>query len=232
MSDLVIPKHVAIVMDGNGRWAKNLGKPRTFGHVEGIKALERIVKYSQKIKIKHLTLYAFSTENWNRPKLEVDFLMTMFKSKLKSLIYDSDLRFRYKLLGSRENISKNILELSDMLEEKTKSNEDLYLNIAFNYGSRKEIIDASKKIAEEYKFGKIDDINEDTFNDYLYTSGQPDVDLLIRTGKEKRLSNFLLWQSSYAELIFTDVFWPDFSESELDKCIKEFNERERKFGRI
>lgn len=230
----MLPKHVAIIMDGNGRWAKSRGMVRSFGHVEGVKSIERIVSYSNKIGIKFLTLYAFSTENWNRSKSEVDFLMRIFKEKLTKLIYD-ERNFKYRLVGKKERISKDIIDLSDALEEKTKLNDGINLNIAFNYGSKQEIIDASKKIAQDYKSGvleSLESLNENNFNDYLYTHDQPDVDLLIRTGSEKRLSNFLLWQSSYAELVFVDTLWPDFSESDFDKCIEEFKSRNRRFGKI
>ena len=230
----MLPKHVAIIMDGNGRWAKSRGMVRSFGHVEGVKSIERIVSYSNKIGIKFLTLYAFSTENWNRSKSEVDFLMKIFKEKLTKLISD-ERNFKYRLIGKKERISKDIIDLSDALEEKTKLNDGINLNIAFNYGSKQEIINASKKIAQDYKSGvleSLEPINENNFNDYLYTHDQPDVDLLIRTGSEKRLSNFLLWQSSYAELVFVDTLWPDFSESDFDKCIEEFESRNRRFGRV
>ena len=229
----MLPRHVAIIMDGNGRWAKSRGMVRSFGHVEGVKSIERIVSYSNKIGIKFLTLYAFSTENWNRSKSEVDFLMKIFKEKLTKLISD-ERNFKYRLIGKKERISKDIIDLSDALEEKTKLNDGINLNIAFNYGSKQEIIDASKKIAQDYKSGVLESLeflNENNFNDYLYTYDQPDVDLLIRTGSEKRLSNFLLWQSSYAELVFVDTLWPDFSESDFDKCIEEFESRNRRFGR-
>jgi len=229
----MLPKHVAVIMDGNGRWAKSRGMIRSFGHAEGIKSVERIVSYSNKIGIKFLTLYAFSTENWNRSKSEVDFLMKIFKEKLTKLISD-ERNFKYRLIGKKERISKDIIDLSNALEEKTKFNDGINLNIAFNYGSKEEIIDASKKIARDYKSGvleSLDSLNENNFNDYLYTHDQPDVDLLIRTGSEKRLSNFLLWQSSYAELVFVDTLWPDFSESDFDKCIEEFESRNRRFGR-
>lgn len=229
----MLPQHVAIIMDGNGRWAKSRGMIRSFGHVEGVKSVERIVNHSNKIGIKFLTLYAFSTENWNRSESEIDFLMKIFKEKLNQLISDKR-NFRYRLIGRKENVSKDIIDLSDTLEEKTKFNDGINLNIAFNYGSKQEIIDATKKIAQDYKSGILEDLNtlnENKFNSYLYTYDQPDVDLLIRTGSEKRMSNFLLWQSSYAELIFLNTFWPDFSESDFDKCIEEFNSRNRRFGR-
>ena len=228
-----IPNHVAIIMDGNGRWAKSRGMIRSFGHAEGIKSIERIANYSNKIGIKFLTLYAFSTENWNRSESEIDFLMKIFKEKLNQLI-SNQRNFKYRLIGKKENISKDIIDLSDTLEEKTKFNDGINLNIAFNYGSKQEIIDASKKIARDYKSGILENLNtlnENKFNSYLYTYDQPNVDLLIRTGSEKRLSNFLLWQSSYAELIFVNTLWPDFSESDFDKCIEEFNSRNRRFGR-
>lgn len=230
----MLPKHVAIIMDGNGRWAKSRGMVRSFGHVEGVKSIERIVSYSNKIGIKFLTLYAFSTENWNRSKSEIDFLMRIFKEKLTKLISD-ERNFKYRLIGKKERISKDIIDLSDALEEKTKLNDGINLNIAFNYGSKQEIINASKKIAQDYESGVLENLNslnENNFNDYLYTYDQPDVDLLIRTGSEKRLSNFLLWQSSYAELVFVDTLWPDFSESDFDKCIEEFESRNRRFGRV
>ncbi len=229
----MLPQHVAIIMDGNGGWAKSRGMIRSFGHVEGVKSVERIVNHSNKIGIKFLTLYAFSTENWNRSESEIDFLMKIFKEKLNQLISDKR-NFRYRLIGRKENISKDIIDFSDTLEEKTKFNDGINLNIAFNYGSKQEIIDATKKIAQDYKSGILEDLNtlnENKFNSYLYTYDQPDVDLLIRTGSEKRMSNFLLWQSSYAELIFLNTFWPDFSESDFDKCIEEFNSRNRRFGR-
>lgn len=229
----MLPQHVAIIMDGNGRWAKSRGMIRSFGHVEGVKSIERIVNHSNKIGIKFLTLYAFSTENWNRSESEIDFLMKIFKEKLNQLI-SYKRNFRYRLIGRKENISKDIIDFSDTLEEKTKFNDGINLNIAFNYGSKQEIIDATKKIAQDYKSGILEDLNtlnENKFNSYLYTYDQPDVDLLIRTGSEKRMSNFLLWQSSYAELIFLNTFWPDFSESDFDKCIEEFNSRNRRFGR-
>lgn len=232
-----IPKHVAIIMDGNGRWAQIRNKPRTFGHAEGVKILDDIASHAEKIGIKFLTLYAFSTENWNRSGNEVSFLMNLFENKLREYISDNGRKnkFKFNIIGSKNGLTDEILNLSDELVNKSATNNGITINIAFNYGSRTEIIDSVRKIASEYKNGQIkniNDINEEKFNEYLYTKGQPSVDLLIRTGGEMRISNFLLWQLSYAELIFTKVLWPDFSNNDFDEAIHEFNRRTRKFGAI
>ena len=236
MSLSSIPTHVAIIMDGNGRWAKNRGKPRTFGHLQGVETLNNIVSHAQNLGIKFLTLYAFSTENWNRSHSEVSFLMDLFSKKLNEYISDDkNNKLKINIIGSRSRLSGKILRLSEDLTEKTKLNSGMTLNVAFNYGGRSEIIDASRKIAYKYKKGiikNLDDITEEKFGKFLYTHDQPDVDLLIRTGGEFRVSNFLLWQISYSELFFTKTLWPDFSNDDFDKAISEFNLRVRKFGSI
>lgn len=231
---IIIPKHVAIIMDGNGRWAKIQGKNRTFGHLEGIKTADKIISYAEKIGIKFLTLYAFSTENWNRSKTEVKFLMKIFKKKLEEAILNQKRNIKFQVIGEKEKISKNILNLIYTLEQKTRLNTGMILNIAFNYGSKSEIINSVKLIINNIKNKKVnlDNITKESFNNYLYTKNQPDVDLLIRTGGEYRISNFMLWQIAYAELFFTKIFWPDFSEQDLNNAILEFNKRERRYGKI
>jgi len=235
MSELTIPTHLAIIMDGNRRWAKKRGLPSQLGHSQGAKALEDIAVACQKRGIKYLTVFAFSTENWKRSKEEVDYLMELLARNLS----DFDKRFdnrnvRIKLVGDSsplpESLKKGILEI----EERTKNNDGLTVNVAINYGGRAEIINASKRIVEDIKTGKIssaEEINEELFTKYMYTSGDPDPDLLIRTAGEVRMSGFLTWQSVYSELYFTDVLWPDFDEEELDKAIEEYNNRKRNFGK-
>ena len=232
-----VPRHVAIIMDGNGRWAKIRKKPRTFGHAEGVKVLDKIISRAQDVGVEFLTLYAFSTENWNRSESEVSFLMNLFADKLREYISERNdkNKFKFNIIGSKDKLSDEILDLSGKLVEKTSSNDGITVNIAFNYGSQTEIIDSVKKIVTEYKNGQIRDIeeiNEKKFEKYLYTKDQPPVDLLIRTGGEKRVSNFLLWQISYAELVFTNILWPDFSSDDFDEAICEFNCRIRKFGTV
>lgn len=231
---IIIPEHIAIIMDGNGRWAKKLGKNRTFGHLEGVKTADKIISYAEKVGIKFLSLYAFSTENWERSQTEVEFLMQIFKKKLEEAIARQKKRnIKFKVIGEKTRISNNILNLIHTLEEKTKFNTGMTLNIAFNYGSKSEIINSIKLIVNNLENKKINlqDINQENFNNYLYTKNQPSVDLLIRTGGEFRISNFLLWQIAYAELFFTKIFWPDFSEKDLDNAILEFNKRERRYGK-
>jgi len=220
------PKHVAIIMDGNGRWAKNRGKIRTFGHNSGAKKVIEITKKASDIGIQYLTLYAFSTENWKREKSEVDFLMKLLsqflKKELKTLISNN---IKFKTIGNISKFSKNLQNTISNTIEKTKDNDGLTQILAINYGSRDEILRCIKKI-------KLEDIDEDSLSKSLDTSDFSDVDMLIRTGGEKRLSNFLLWQSAYAELFFTDTLWPDFSMQEFEDMIEEFKKRERRFGGI
>lgn len=234
MGELKIPNHVAIIMDGNGRWASQKGRPRIFGHSKGVESFDKIVRYGKKIGIKFMTFYAFSTENWQRPAVEVEFLMELLKNKLKKSILDENNGMKINIIGERQNLPNEILRLVESLQEKTKFNNEMVLNLAISYGSRQEILNATRRIAGQCvkKEINIENIDEDVFNKYLYTSGQPDVDLLIRTGGEQRISNFLLWQISYAELFFTKTYWPDFSESSLDEAIEEFNNRSRRFGKL
>ena len=234
MDRLKIPNHVAIVMDGNGRWATSRHLPAGSGHLEGAKRVKDVIKYAQQFGIKYLTLFAFSTENWKRSEREVNFLMTLFDKKLREAIQDINLSARIKIIGRKSKLSSKLVELSNELEKVTEDNKRLNLNIAIDYGSREEIVNATKRIVNKCLNGQmsIEDVDENTFNNFLYTNESPDVDLFIRTSGERRISNFLLWQSSYAEFITIDTLWPDFSESDLDKCIKEFNSRNRRFGKI
>lgn len=223
-----VPNHIAIIMDGNGRWAKKRGLPRTFGHKEGAAALRKIITHAAKLGIKYLTVYAFSTENWKRSQEEVSALMFLFKSYIKNEeknIMENNIRFIVS--GRRENVSDSLLEAIDKLQEKSKNNSGLTFNIAFNYGGRAEIINAVNKIL---KSGKTS-IDEVEFSKYLYND-IPDPELLIRTSGELRISNFLLWQIAYSEIYITDTLWPDFDEKELDKAIESYEKRDRRFGGV
>ncbi|MHD0315351.1 isoprenyl transferase [Fusobacterium varium] len=223
-----IPNHIAIIMDGNGRWAEKRGLLRTFGHKEGADALRKIITYAGKIGVKYLTVYAFSTENWKRSKDEIDALMFLFKTYLKNEeknIMKNNVRF---LVSGRKNgVSSSLLEAIKKLEDKSRDNTGLTLNIAFNYGGRAEIIDAVNSILKS----GADNINEEDFSKYLYND-IPDPELLIRTSGEFRISNFLLWQIAYSEIYITKALWPDFDEKELDKAIQSYNERDRRFGGV
>jgi undecaprenyl diphosphate synthase len=229
------PQHVAIIMDGNGRWAASRNLSRTQGHAEGVKRVEEIVNAARQLNIKVLTLYTFSTENWNRPEHEVNVLMNMLTTilgiKIKKLKNDN---IRFQVIGRQEKIPQAVWQMMTQVMEETKENTGLILNLAFNYGSRLEIIDAIKKIATDVRNDKIriEDINETIVHDALYTKGLPDPDLLIRTSGEKRVSNFLLWQLSYAEFYFTEKFWPDFNEDEFKKALQDYRTRERRFGKV
>jgi len=230
-----IPQHIAIIMDGNGRWAKKKGLPRSFGHREGIKNLESLVKSAQKIGIKVMTVFAFSTENWQRPEKEVNMLMHAFDSFLKAkLKYIIKNNIRLLVMGSRSRIPDFLLKRIKDAEDRTAHCKGFILNIAFNYGSRLEIVDAVKSIAGDCLSGKIkaSDINEELFSAYLLTKDLPELDLFIRTSGEKRLSNFLLWQASYSELYFTEKFWPEFKEDDLKLALKEYSSRQRRYGNI
>lgn len=222
------PKHIAIIMDGNGRWATNKGLIRSSGHKEGAKALEKIIKYCKKIGIKYLTVYAFSTENWKRSKLEVNTIMKLFYNYLKekeAIFKEEDIRV--VISGEKENLSKDLL---NQIESTTKNLENcntMVLNIAFNYGGRKEIINSINLMIEKGL-----EISEENLKNNLYNSFIPDPDLVIRTGNEYRISNFLLWQIAYSEIYISDVLWPDFSEEELDKAILSYLKRDRRYGGI
>jgi len=229
-----IPKHIAIIMDGNGRWAEARGLPKVMGHAQGVEAVRRTVKLCIKIGVKYLTLYAFSTENWSRPDHEVKALFKLledFIDKEFKLFHDNKIKFH--IIGERERIQKDLLAKMENAEMDTRDYDALTLNIALSYGGRQEILNAARILAEDAKNAKIDpsEIDEKIFSSKLYTAGQPDPDLLIRTSGEMRISNFLLWQISYAELYVTEKLWPDFDEKELNKAIEEYNRRERRFGK-
>lgn len=228
-----LPKHIAIIMDGNRRWAKNKGLPVSLGHKEGAKTLEKIVRYANKIGIKHITVYAFSTENWKRTEEEVSTLMGLFQSYLDDYSKRADSEnIRVKIIGSKAGLSEKMKNSIEKCMERTKNNTGITFNIALNYGGRDEIISAVKNIAQKVKENKIEieDINEKMISDNLYTSEQPDPDLLIRTSGEIRLSNFLPWQLVYTEFLFIEKNWPDFDEKDLDEAIELYQKRNRKFG--
>jgi undecaprenyl diphosphate synthase len=227
------PKNIAIIMDGNGRWAQKQNKNRSAGHKEGVKTLKKIVKAAADLKVESLTVYAFSTENWKRPKAEVDFLLTLMRRTMRNEVEELlQNGVKVNFIGRKDELSENLINEIDHIEKHSLKNKKLTLNIAFNYGGRAEIIDSAKKIAEAYKNNEIqlDQLDENNFSNFLYNRQLQDVELLIRTGGDMRLSNFLLWQSAYAELYFTDKFWPDFEAEDLIKAIKEFKQRERRFG--
>ena len=212
-----LPKHIAIIMDGNRRWAKSKGKPAGFGHKEGAKVLEKIVRYANKIGIEHITVYAFSTENWKRAKEEVSTLMALFQSYLDDYSKRADSEnIKVKIIGNRKGLSAKMISSIEKCMERTKNNTGIVFNIALNYGGREELLNVTHKIAEDVKKGILqpEKITEKDIEKYLYTKGQPDPDLLIRTSGEKRLSNFLPWQLSYSEFLFIDKNWPDFTEED------------------
>ncbi|MCM8789568.1 MAG: isoprenyl transferase [Candidatus Omnitrophica bacterium] len=229
------PKHIAIIMDGNGRWAKERGLRRSAGHKEGLQRVKEIIKTARKIGIKVLTLFAFSSENWDRPKSEINILMRFLANFLKREINKLDKNdIRLKVIGREKPLAANILDKIKKAEEKTKNNKSLTLVLALNYGSRQEIVDAVKKVAAEIisKRIKLEEVNEEVFSSFLYTAGLPDPDLLIRTSGELRISNFLLWQTSYSEFYFSKKYWPDFKSADFLQAIKEYKMRERRFGKI
>ncbi|OQX88496.1 MAG: hypothetical protein B6D55_00205 [Candidatus Omnitrophica bacterium 4484_70.2] len=228
-----VPYHVAIIMDGNGRWAKRRGLPRNLGHKRGIERIEEVIKEAKKIGIKILTLFAFSTENWSRPKKEVNFLFSylkrFLKKKKKSLLQE---KIRVNFIGRRDRLDKELLEEMKNIEKLTRKNDALIINLAIDYGGRWDILNAAKRIWKEAKRKKInlEKIEEEEFRKYLALEEFPYPDLLIRTSGEKRISNFLLWQSAYTEFYFPEVLWPDFDKKELEKAVEEYRRRERRFG--
>mgnify|MGYP001625514476 CR=1 FL=1 len=236
LKDIVLPTHVGIIMDGNGRWAQKRGLPRTAGHTAGAQNFRTITKYCSSIGIRYLTVYAFSTENWKRPRQEVDSLMRLFKSYLEEALRDfKDESIVVKFIGEKTAFSQDLQRLIYENEESSKNRTGMVLNIAMNYGGRDEIVRAVQKIAGEIKSGKIsvDQINEKLLSDHMYTSGQPDPDLVIRPSGEYRTSNFLLWQSAYTEYVILDnVLWPDFTEKMLDDALLEYARRNRRFGGV
>ena len=221
--------HVAIIMDGNGRWGLKKRGSRNYGHLQGIKTVEAVIKYSLIQKIPHLTLYTFSTENWRRPDSEISFLFDLIrkslKKKIKKIIKQG---IKVKIIGQKKELPKDIIEIVKLIEKKTLNNKKITLNLALNYGSKEEIINACKRLA--LKKGK--KINVSNFEKELYTKNIPDPEILIRTGGTKRLSNFLLWQLAYTEIFFVDKLWPDFNENDFNRIIIKFNKIKRNFGKI
>jgi len=229
-----LPKHIAIIMDGNGRWAKQRGKLRVFGHQNGKKAVQKVVENCAKLQIPNLTLYAFSTENWKRPKAEVEALMQLLIGAIKSeLTKLTENNIRLKTIGNIDLLPDLIKKQINQAVEKTKNNTGLTLTVALSYGAREELTNACKDICSKVKENTItiNDIDESIINQHLYTRDLPDVDLLIRTSGEQRVSNFLLWQIAYAELYFTEVLWPDFQDNDLYQAIISYQNRERRFGK-
>ena len=230
----MIPKHTAIIMDGNGRWAEQKGMPRIFGHQNGVTAVRKIVEAASKFNIKYLTLFTFSVENWDRPTNEVDTLMGLLVQTLKDEFEDMfKNNIKLNAIGDLDSLPNEVREELYTIIESTKGNTGMTLTLALSYGGKQEIFKAVKEISEKVKNDIIclDNFDDSVINDHLYTSDLPDVDLLIRTSGEKRISNFLLWQIAYAELYFTDVYWPDFTEEDLEKAIVEYQNRERRFGK-
>jgi undecaprenyl diphosphate synthase len=224
-----LPKHIAIIMDGNGTWAKKRGLSRNYGHKKGAIVLKDIMLHAAKLKLKYLTVFAFSTENWKRPQEEVNYLMELPKEFINE--YEEDMiteKIRLHWIGSKDRLSEDVLKQIERVEEKTKDNKGLTFTIAFNYGGRDEIINAVNNILKEGRTA----ITAEDFNQYLYSQELPDVDLLIRTSNQLRISNFLLWKLAYSELYFTDVLWPDFRIKDFEKAIIEYQRRERRFGGI
>lgn len=234
-SQIVLPSHIGIIMDGNGRWAKKRGLPRKAGHTAGAKTFRKITRYCSDIGIKYLTVYAFSTENWKRPSDEVNSLMNLFKSYLEEALEDfKDDSIVVRFIGDKSKFSDDLRSLMVENEESSKDRDGMVLNIAMNYGSRDEIVSAVRNISSDVKNNiiSIQDINENLISNYLYTSGQPDPDLIIRPSGEYRISNFLLWQSAYTEFVIMNKLWPDFEKSDLDEALKIYSSRNRRYGGV
>lgn len=230
-----VPNHIAIILDGNGRWAKNRGMPRSYGHVKGCANLETICDDIKELGVKYLTVYAFSTENWKRSREEIDGLMKLFRNYLKKCIRISTKnKMRVRVIGDITAFDKDIQDGIVKLEEHSSQYDELHFQLALNYGSRDEMVRGARKMLEDCRNGKISpqDMDEELFGSYLDTAGLPDPDLMIRTSGEQRLSNFLLWQLAYTEFYFTDVPWPDFNKDELVKAIDKYNERDRRYGGV
>lgn len=230
-----VPQHIAIILDGNGRWAKKKGMPRSYGHTQGSKNVERICEDAYKMGVKYLTVYAFSTENWKRPKDEVDTLMNLLRNYMKTCLKTAEKnRMRVRVIGDKTALAEDIQKRIAELEEATKNNDGLCFQIALNYGSRDEMIRAMKRMAADCVDGKVglEQVDESLFETYLDTHDIPDPDLMIRTSGEQRLSNYLLWQLAYSEFYFTDVLWPDFTKEDLAKAIEYYNCRDRRFGGV
>ena len=231
--ELKMPRHVAIILDGNGRWAKAKGMPRNYGHVQGAKTVEVICEEAYKMGIQYLTVYAFSTENWNRPKDEVDALMKLLRNYMATCLKTAEKnRMCVRVLGDKSRLDEDIRTRIAELEEATKDNDGLHFQIAINYGGRDEIVRAARKMAQKLQNGELQiaDIDDKCLDSFLDTAGLPDPDLLIRTCNEQRISNFLLWQLAYTEFYFTPVAWPDFTKEELLKAVEAYNHRDRRYG--
>lgn len=230
-----VPQHIAIILDGNGRWAKQHGMPRNFGHTQGAKNVETICREAWDLGVKYLTVYAFSTENWSRPKEEVDALMKLLRNYMKNCIKTAEKNhMRVRVIGDKTGLAEDIQESIARLEESSKSQDGLNFQIAINYGSRDEMLRGMRKMLQDYKENQfsLDELDETKFQSYLDTADIPDPDLLIRTSGEQRISNYLLWQLAYTELYFTKVPWPDFTKEELVKAIEDYNSRDRRYGGI
>jgi undecaprenyl diphosphate synthase len=232
-SELIIPKHVAIIMDGNGRWAKKRGLPRTAGHSAGAETFRKIATYCKELGMDYLTVYAFSTENWKRPQEEVDAIMKLLEKYLVEAIEKMERDgIRLKILGDTAPLSDKLKGLIDRTDRISSELSGFQANICLNYGGRDEIVKAARKYAQEVIEGRANDIDEKSFSSYMYSDGIPDPDLIIRPSGEVRTSNFLLWQSAYSEFYFTDVLWPDFDEAELDKALEDYAKRSRRYGGV
>lgn len=230
-----IPQHVAIILDGNGRWAKAKNMPRNYGHAQGSKNVETICREAFHMGIKYLTVYAFSTENWSRPTKEIEALMKLLRNYMKTCLKTAEKnRMKVRVIGDKSGLDDDIRTRIQELEEASKNNDGLHFQIAINYGSRDEMLRAMKRMVTDCKEGKLyeEAITDEVFAGYLDTHDIPDPDLLIRTSGEQRLSNYLLWQMAYTEFYFTDTLWPDFTKEELEKAIVQYNERNRRFGKV
>ena len=230
-----VPVNLGIIMDGNGRWAKKRGLPRQAGHVTGAQVFRKITKYCEKCGVRYLTVYAFSTENWRRPQDEVEAIMNLLRQYLKESLADfQQENIVVRFIGNREELASDIRELIEEAEQSTAHKTGMTLNIALNYGGQQEITAAARKLAQQVADGTLDaaDINEDMLEKALYTAEQPPVDLILRPSGEYRLSNFLIWQSAYAEYVFMDVLWPDFKEKDLERAFEEYARRDRRFGGV
>lgn len=234
----ILPKHVAVIMDGNGRWAKKRGLDRSEGHKEGGRVFRRICDYAADLGIEYLTFYAFSTENWKRPEKEVNAIMDLFRDYLLEMQERKDENekrgYHIRFIGEKSGVPKDILNLFNTVENDSDDKVRTYINIAVNYGGRSEIVHSVKEIALKIKNGELspEDIDEETVSNFLYTAGQPDPDLIIRPSGEYRLSNFLTWQSAYSEFWYSDVLWPDFTESDFNRALEDFQKRHRRFGGV
>jgi len=229
-----LPTHVGIIMDGNGRWAQKRALPRNLGHKQGAAVFQKIARHAEKLGVGYLTVYAFSTENWKRPQQEVEGLLGLLRSYLKDMQRYEEENARLRVIGDISMLAQDIRQNIRLMEEKSADRTGLNLNIALCYGGRSELTNAARRLAQEVREGRmaVEDIDEEALAGRLYTTGQPDVDLIIRTGGERRVSNFLLWQSAYAEFVFSDVLWPDFGPQDFDDAIAEFARRTRRMGGV